>query len=101
MRANQVQRWLIDAVTLGQASSIDQYGQATTSTSSIAAKVMHAATRARDPNGEEFTSTTQVATLATVNVGDTLTIDGVTRPVRAVKAGAGVRGGITLTVALL
>lgn len=101
MRAAQVERWLLDTVTLGQASSIDEYGQPTTSTTSVAAKVMHASKRARDINGEEFTSTTQVATLASVEVGDTLTIDGVTRPVRAVKRGTGVRGGALFTVAML
>ena len=101
MRATQVQRWLIDTVTLGAVSGIDQYGQPTTSTSTISATVMHATTRARDASGEEFTSTTQVATLASIDSGDTLTIGGVTRPVRAVKYGSGVKGGATFTVAML
>jgi len=101
MRAAQVERWLLDTVTLGTSGAVDEYGQVTTSASSVAAKVMRSAKRARDVNGEEFTSDTQVALLTTVSVGDTLTIDGVTRPVRAVKAGVGVRGGITLTVAML
>ena len=101
MRARQVTAWLRDTVTLGQVSSIDQFGQPTSSTSTVAAKVMHSHQRSRDASGEEFTSTTQVALLEDVSVGDTLTIDGVTRPVRAVKAAAGVRGGVTLRVALL
>jgi hypothetical protein len=101
MRARQVERWLIDEVTLAVAGAIDEYGQATTSSSTVAAKVMRSSTRSRDSQGEEFTSTTQVATLATIAVGDLITVDGVARPVRAIKAGVGVRGGASLTVALL
>jgi hypothetical protein len=101
MRANQVQRWLIDAVTLGQASSVDEFGQPTTTTEVVPAKILRSHSRSVDATGTEFVSTTQVALLKDVSVGDTLTIDGVTRPVRAVKAAVGVRGGVAFRVALL
>lgn len=102
MNAIQLTRLMLQEVTVTGRSGVDQYGQAVVGPiTSVRARVMHKHSRSRDLSGEDFTSTTQVATLHPVAVGDTLTIDGVTRPVRAVQSGKGLRGGVTLTVAML
>lgn len=102
MNAATIKRWLRDTVTLTKPGGIDQYGQPAPGTSSsVAARIVHDHKRSRTPEGLEFISTTQVATLASVHVGDTLTIDGVARPVRAVKTATGLHGGAALTEAQL
>lgn len=101
MRRGTVRRWLRDTITLSVVTGVDAYGQPSTSSSSVPGRVMRNHRRSRDTTGEEFTSLTQVLLLDTVSVGDSLTIDGVERSVRAVKASAGVRGGVTLYEALL
>lgn len=103
MRANQVAKLLIDEVTVTPRASVDAYGQPVAGTSTtVKAKVVQRTMRARDAvTGEDFVSTTQVATLADVTVADTLTIAGVAHAVRSVQRAQGTRGGVPLTVAVL
>lgn len=101
MRAATIKRWLRDDVTLSQPTSVDEYGQPTSTSGSVRAHVRRKHTRSRDANGQEFTSTTQVLLDTPIRVGDTLTIDGEERVVRSVQASAGVRGGVTLYEAML
>jgi len=90
-----------DTFVLSTATTIDQYGQPTVTTSSQQGRIVHSAQRGRDVNGEDFMSTTQVQTLAIVNVGDRITIDGTTRTVRQVQRATGVHDGTTVTEAML
>lgn len=90
-----------DSVTLKTVTGVDVYGQPSTTSSSIRGRIVRGHKRSRDETGEEFTSTVQVQTLATVNIGDRLTIDGEDRTVRSVKRAQGVRGGATITEAML
>lgn len=102
MNAATIKRWLRDTVTITRPGGIDQYGQPTAGTSTTAAaRVVHDHKRSRTLEGLEFTSTTQVATLASITVGDTLTVDGEVRPVRAVKKAGGLQGGAELIEAHL
>lgn len=103
MRANQVSRLLIDEVTVTPRASVDEYGQPVAGTSTtVKAKVSQKTMRARDAiTGEDFVSTTQVATLHDVTISDLLTIAGVAHAIRSVKRTQGVRGGTHVTVALL
>lgn len=102
MNATSVQRLLRDEVLVTSRTGVDEFGQPTAGANiTVRARVLHKHARSRDARGEDFTSTTQVATLHPVTTADTLTIDGVARPVRAVQSGTGLRGGVTLTVAML
>jgi len=84
-------------------ASVDEYGQPVAGTSStVKAKVSQKTMRARDATtGEDFVSTTQVATLHEVTIADTLTIGGVAHAIRSVQRAQGVRGGVHVTVAIL
>ena len=103
MRANQVARLLLDQVVVTPRASVDEYGQSVAGTSrTVQAKVVQRTMRARDAaTGEDFVSTTQVATLHEVTVADTITIDGVAHAVRTVQRAQGTRGGEHVTVAVL
>ena len=102
MRGGSLTRLLTDQVTCTSPGGVDQYGQPLSGHQvTVQAKVVHKHTRSRMVSGEEFTSTTQVLTLHPVQLGDTLTVDTLTRPVRAVKRAAGARGGVTVTEAHL
>ncbi len=102
MTPDTIKRWLNDQVTITTPAGYDDWGQPLPGTPvSAAARVEHNHKRSRTPEGEEFTSTTQVVTLATVSVGDTVTLDGTARPVQAVKRAAGLHGGVSLTEAML
>lgn len=97
MRHSAIARLLRDTITVTTAAGVDEFGQPLTTTAdSVKARVVRNHTRSRDETGLEFLSTTQVQTLHPVSVGDTLTIDGAERPVRATKSAHGTRGGITL-----
>ena len=98
MRETQIARFLTDVITVTTVTGVDEFGQpASTTVRNVRARVVRDHTRSRTDTGEEFTSTTQVATLHPLRVGDTLTVDGQERLVRAVKAAVGTRGGVTLT----
>lgn len=102
MRRSQIERWLIDTVIVNTTGSIDEYGVPTTTSETAKAKVVHQTSREVDlQTGLDFTSTTRVVTLHALRAGDTLTIEGSTRPVRSIKRGNGMRGGTSLTTALL
>lgn len=102
MRARALERMFRDTITVRAPGSVDEYGQTSSSTgTTVRARVVRNHTRSRSDDGEEFISTTQVATLHPIKVGDTLVIDGVERPVRAVKSAQPLRGGVTLTEAHL
>lgn len=102
VKANVINRWLRATVQHRAPGGMDQYGQPSwSSPTAIRARVVHQAKRTRTPAGEEITSTTQVQTLATVNVGDELTIDGVPRLVQSVQRADGVHGGATINEAML
>jgi len=101
MRVSTIARMHRDDVTLATVTGVDEYGQPTSTSSTIKGRVVHSAKRGRTPDGEDFTSTTQVQTMSTIQVGDYLTINGVERPVRQVKQAAGVRGGASVTEAML
>ena len=102
MRAATVKRWLRDEVTFSTAGGVNEFGEPTGATETVVpAKVAHAHRRSASPEGEEFTSTTQVVTLHPATVGDTVTIDGAARRVRAIKSMCGLAGGVTLYEVLL
>lgn len=102
MNAGLINRWLRQTVSRRYPTGLDQFGQPTWSaTTEVRARVVHQAKRTRTQAGEEITSTTQVQTLATVNVGDELTIDGVPRLVQSVQRADGVHGGATINEAML
>jgi hypothetical protein len=102
MRASTIRRWLRDTVTVTPMVGVDEFGQPLPSTvMEVAARVERAHRRSVTVSGEEFTSTTQVATLHPLKVGDTVTIDGEARPVRAVQSARGLRGDTTVVVAML
>lgn len=84
-------------------ASVDEYGQPVAAASfAVKAKVSQKTMRARDATtGEDFVSTTQVATLHDVTIADTLTIGGVAHAIRSVQRAQGVRGGAHVTVAIL
>jgi hypothetical protein len=97
-----LQRLLRDQIAVKSISALDMFGQPTsTSNTTVSARVMHEHKRSRDVEGEEFLSTTQVVTMHPVDVGDSLTIDGQERKVRAVKRIDSLRVGVTLTEAHL
>lgn len=97
MRPSAAARTMRDTITVRSQASVDGYGQPTfTDTPSVAARVTRSATRGVTPEGEEFTVTTRVLTLHPVKVGDALVIQGIERPVRAVRSACGTRGGATL-----
>ena len=97
MRHSTIARLLRDTITRTTPGGVDEFGQPTAGASeSFQARVVRSHTRSRDETGLEFISTTQVQTLHPVEVGDSLTIDGAERPVRAVKRAEGTRGGVTL-----
>lgn len=102
MRAGTLRRLLTDEVTITPPGSVDEFGQVTTGTPVTgAARVTQAHKRSRTSTGEEFTSTIQVATLLTVEVGYTITVGGVERPVKAIQSATGLRGGARLREAML
>jgi hypothetical protein len=101
VRPAQLRRWHATTVTLKSTTGVDEYGTPAFSTSSIRARVVRKARRARGPDGEEITSMAQVQTLATVNVGDVLEIDGTDHRVRAIERAASLRGTVTITEAML
>jgi len=102
MRAATVKRWLADEVTFATASGANEFGEPTSPTSTVApAKVAHAHRRSVTADGEEFTSVAQVVTLHAAQVGDTVTIDGASYRVRAIKSMRGLRGGVTLYEVML
>lgn len=102
MKPDTIKRWLKEQVTITPPGGHDDWGQPIPGTPvTVPARVEHNHKRSRTPEGEEFTSTTQVVTLAEVRVGDTITVDGAQRPVQAVKHARGLHGGASLTEAQL
>ena len=102
MRASSLKRLLRDSVSVTTHAGVDAYGQPQTATSvTVSGRVMHQQKRSVDADGEDFTTTTQVMTTHDIYVGDLLTVDGESRPVRAIKRADSLRAGVTLTEAQL
>jgi|AACY02.2.fsa_nt_gi hypothetical protein len=101
MRAATLARLLDATVTLKTVTGINAYGQPTTSTSTVPARVVRNHVRSVTPQGIDFISTTQVALANPVSVGDRITLDGEDTTVQQVKAASGLQGGVTLYEALL
>lgn len=101
MRRATLHRLLDTTVTLKTVTGVDAYGQPTTTTSTVPARVVRNHVRSVTPQGVDFISTTQVALADTVNVGDRITLDGEDTTVQQVKAANGMTSGVTLYEALL
>jgi len=101
MRAATLARLLDTTVTVKTVTGVDAYGQPTTSSTTVPARVVRNHVRSVTPQGVDFISTTQVALANTVSVGDRITLDGEDVAVQQVKAANGLQGGVTLFEALL